>query len=148
MSDLQELYREVILDHRRNPRNFGVLDEADRVVDGVNPLCGDKLKLYIKLDDDKIEDIRFEGTGCAISVASTSLMTERVKGSTVDEAMHLQEAIHQLLTDEADSDLAALGKLAALGGVKEFPSRVKCAALSWHALKSGLTEGSAEVSTE
>jgi nitrogen fixation NifU-like protein len=148
MSELQELYREVILDHRRNPRNFGVLDEPDRVVDGVNPLCGDKLKLYIKLDDDKIEDIRFQGTGCAISVASTSLMTERVKGASVDEALQLQEAIHQLLTDEGATDPAVLGKLAALGGVREFPSRVKCAALSWHALKSGLVDDGTEVSTE
>jgi nitrogen fixation NifU-like protein len=140
MSELQELYR--------NPRNFGTLDAPDRVVDGVNPLCGDKLKLYIKLDDDRIEDIRFEGTGCAISVASTSLMTERVKGSTIDEALHLQEAIHQLLTDASASQEASLGKLAALGGVREFPSRVKCAALSWHALRSGLTDGGTEVSTE
>ena len=129
MSEIEELYREVILDHRRSPRNFGTLDDADRVVDGVNPLCGDKLKLYIKLSDDRISDIRFEGTGCAISVASTSLMTERVKGSTVDEALALQESIHRMLTEESPSD-AELGKLAALSGVREFPSRVKCAALS------------------
>lgn len=148
MSELQELYREVILDHRRSPRNFGTLEDADRVIDAVNPLCGDKLKLYIKLDDDKIDDIRFQGTGCAISVASTSLMTERVKGSTIEKALELQEAIHSLLTAESDSDEASLGKLAALSGVREFPSRVKCAALSWHALKSGLTAGSSEVSTE
>ena len=147
MSEIEELYREVILDHRRSPRNFGTLDDADRVVDGVNPLCGDKLKLYIKLSDDRISDIRFEGTGCAISVASTSLMTERVKGSTVDEALALQESIHRLLTEESPSD-AELGKLAALSGVREFPSRVKCAALSWHALKSGLTDGGNQVSTE
>ena len=147
MNDLQELYREVILDHRRNPRNFGTLDDADRVVDGVNPLCGDKLKLYIRLAGERIEDIRFQGTGCAISVASTSLMTERVKGETVRDALELQQKIHAMLTNDTPDDPAALGKLAALGGVREFPSRVKCAALSWHALKSALTNGS-EVSTE
>ena len=148
MSDLQELYREVILDHRRNPRNFGTLDDANRVIDGVNPLCGDKLKLFIRLNDDKIDDIRFQGSGCAISVASTSLMTERVKGTTIDEALELQELIHSLLTAEAPANAETLGKLAALSGVREFPSRVKCAALSWHALKSGLTDDSTSVSTE
>lgn len=148
MNELQELYREVILDHRRNPRNFGTLDDADRVVDGVNPLCGDKLKLYIRLKDGTIDAIRFQGTGCAISVASASLMTERVTGSSVDEALALQQEIHSMLTDAAPGDPASLGKLGALGGVREFPSRVKCAALSWHALKSGLTDGAGEVSTE
>jgi nitrogen fixation NifU-like protein len=148
MNELEELYREVILDHRRNPRNFGTLDDADRIVEGVNPLCGDKLRLYIRLDDGKIDDIRFQGTGCAISVASTSLMTERVKGTRIEEALALQESVHSLLTSESTSDEASLGKLAALSGVREFPSRVKCAALSWHALKSGLTEGAGEVSTE
>jgi len=148
MNDLDELYREVILDHRRNPRNFGTLDDADRVVDGVNPLCGDKLKLFIKLNDGKVDDIRFQGTGCAISVASTSMMTERVKGATIEEALALQEKVHSLLTVESSSDEPSLGKLAALSGVREFPSRVKCAALSWHALKSGLTDSAGEVSTE
>lgn len=148
MSEIEELYREVILDHRRNPRNFGTLENADRVVDGVNPLCGDKLKLYLKLSGDTITDIRFEGTGCAISVASASLMSERVKGATIEEALKLQQSIHSLLTDDAAGDEAALGKLAALSGVREFPSRVKCAALSWHALKSGLTDGNNQISTE
>ena len=148
MNDLQELYREVILDHNRNPRNFGSMDDADRVVDGVNPLCGDKLKLYLKLDDGVIEDIRFQGTGCAISVASSSLMTERVKGTSVDEALQLQSQIHALLTGEANTTEESLGKLAALGGVREFPSRVKCASLGWHALKSALIDGTAQVSTE
>lgn len=148
MSDLQELYREVILDHRRNPRNFGTLDDADRIIDGVNPLCGDKLKLFIRLDNDRIDDIRFQGSGCAISVASTSLMTERVKGTTINEALELQQSIHSLLTAETPSDETELGKLAALSGVRAFPSRVKCAALSWHALKSGLTDDSTSVSTE
>ena len=146
--ELSELYREVILDHRRNPRNFGTLDDADRVIDGVNPLCGDKLKLFIRLKDQRIEDIRFQGTGCAISVASASLMTERVKGATIDEALAMQEEIHALLTDDGPSDVDSLGKLAALGGVREFPSRVKCAALSWHALKSSLIHGDHTISTE
>jgi nitrogen fixation NifU-like protein len=148
MSELLELYREVILDHRRNPRNFGTLDDADRIVDGVNPLCGDKLKLYIRMNNERIDDIRFQGTGCAISVASTSMMTERVKGATVDEALALQKEIHALLTDDAPAAVDSLGKLAALGGVREFPSRVKCAALGWHALKSGLIDGDTKVSTE
>ena len=148
MNELQELYREVILDHNRNPRNFGTLEDADKIIDGVNPLCGDKLKLFIKLKGDAIEDIRFQGTGCAISVASTSLMTERVKGATVAQALELQKRIHALLTNDSATPDDSLGKLAALGGVREFPSRVKCASLGWRALKSGLTSDEASVSTE
>jgi len=148
MNELQELYREVILDHNRNPRNFGTLDDADKIIDGVNPLCGDKLKLFISLEGDVIDDIRFQGTGCAISVASTSLMTERVKGATIAQALELQQRIHALLTSDAAPADTSLGKLAALGGVREFPSRVKCASLGWRALKSGLTGDQASVSTE
>lgn len=148
MSELRELYREVILDHNRNPRNFGALEDADHVVDAVNPLCGDKLRLYLKVKDGIVDDIRFEGTGCAISVASSSLMTERVKGARIDDALSLQEQIHALLTGAADDTDPSLGKLAALGGVREFPSRVKCASLGWHALKSGLRGDAAQVSTE
>ncbi len=148
MNDLRELYREVILDHNRNPRNFGTLEDADIVIDGVNPLCGDKLKLFIKLNGDAIEDIRFQGTGCAISVASTSLMTERVKGTGVAQALDLQKQIHAMLTSDAAAPDESLGKLAALSGVREYPSRVKCASLGWRALKSGLTDGEASVSTE
>ena len=148
MNELQELYREVILDHNRNPRNFGTLEDADEVIDAVNPLCGDKLKLYVSLNNGNIDDIRFQGTGCAISVASASLMTERVKGATVDAALELQTQIHALLKGEAAADDPSLGKLAALAGVREFPSRVKCASLSWHALKSGLSGGDGQVSTE
>ena len=148
MDELRELYREVILDHNRNPRNFGTLDAADQVVEGVNPLCGDKLKLFIKLSGDTIEDIRFQGTGCAISVASTSLMTERVKGVSVTDALALQKQIQELLTSDSAAPGESLGKLAALSGVREFPSRVKCASLGWRALKSGLTGGDAAVSTE
>ena len=148
MSDLRELYREVILDHNRNPRNFGALEDADRIIDAVNPLCGDKLRLYLKLADGCIADVRFEGTGCAISVASSSLMTERVKGSQIDDALQLQNQVHALLTRESSDTGPSLGKLAALSGVREFPSRVKCASLGWHALKSGLRGDATEVSTE
>jgi nitrogen fixation NifU-like protein len=149
VDELQELYREVILDHNRNPRNFGELADATRVVAGVNPLCGDKMTLYVKLAGGKIEDIRFRGTGCAISVASSSLMTERVKGTRIGEALALFERVHELLTGAHDHAPEGLDKLAALGGVREYPSRVKCASLAWHALKSAVgEEPAASVSTE
>ena len=150
MDELQDLYRQVILDHNRNPRNFGALADATRVVAGVNPLCGDKMTLYVKLGDGKIEDIRFQGTGCAISVASSSLMTERVKGLPVSAALQLFEKIHELLTTSSDQAPAPeLDKLAALGGVREYPSRVKCASLGWHALKSAVADDTASnVTTE
>jgi nitrogen fixation NifU-like protein len=150
VDDVQELYREVILDHNRNPRNFGEIADATRVISAVNPLCGDKLTLYVKLDDGVVRNISFKGTGCAISVASSSLMTERVKGATVPAAMQLFEQVHDLLTGaHADEQAADLDKLAALGGVREYPSRVKCASLAWHALKSALAEdGTGSVTTE
>ena len=148
MDELQELYRQVILDHNRNPRNFGELEDATRVVAGVNPLCGDKMTLYVKLADGRIEDIRFQGTGCAISVASSSLMTERVKGAPVTAALELFDKIHDLLTHDREP-APGLEKLAALGGVREYPSRVKCASLAWHALKSAVAEdNSSSVTTE
>ena len=140
MNELKELYREVILDHNRQPRNFGELADADRVVEGVNPLCGDKMTLYVKLVDGRVEDIKFRGTGCAISVASSSLMTERVKGATVGESRALFEKMHEMLTSEAEPS-EELEKLAALVGVREYPTRVKCASLAWHALAAAL-EGS------
>jgi nitrogen fixation NifU-like protein len=150
VDELQDLYRQVILDHNRNPRNFGELADATRVVAGVNPLCGDKMTLYVKLDNGRIEDIRFQGTGCAISVASSSLMTERVKGLRVGAALQLFDQVHELLTaahgHEPPPDL---DKLAALGGVREYPSRVKCASLGWHALKSAVADDAASnVTTE
>ena len=147
MNELTELYREVILDHNRSPRNFGELEDADRVVNGINPLCGDKMTLYLKLDGDRIDDARFEGTGCAISIASSSLMTERVKGSTVDETLGLFDDVHKMLTG-SDMSVERMEKLAALAGVREFPSRVKCASLAWHALKTALTGDGCEISTE
>jgi len=150
VSDLKDLYREVILDHNRQPRNFGELEDANRVIEGVNPLCGDRMTLYVKVRNNCVQDVRFKGTGCAISVASSSMMTEKVKGSTVDESLALFEKVHQMLTERSaeDAELADLGKLAALSGVREYPSRVKCAALAWHALKSALTSADNTVSTE
>jgi nitrogen fixation NifU-like protein len=148
MNELQELYREVILDHNRHPRNFGELDPADRVVNGFNPLCGDKLTLFVTLDGDRIDDIKFQGTGCAISVASSSLMTERVRGMNVDESLQLYDRVHEMLTGASEEAPDQLGKLAALSGVRAFPSRVKCASLAWHALKAALTGSNEKVTTE
>jgi nitrogen fixation NifU-like protein len=147
VDELQELYRQVILDHNRNPRNFGELADATRVVSGVNPLCGDKMTLYVRLGDGAIQDIRFRGTGCAISVASSSLMTERVKGMPVTAALELFDKVHDLLTANHDHEPAGLDKLAALGGVREYPSRVKCASLAWHALRSAVADGTATAVT-
>ena len=150
MNELQELYREVILDHNRHPRNFGELEDADRVVEGVNPLCGDRITLYVKMDDDKVQDIRFKGTGCAISVASSSLMTEKAKGGSLKEIETLFERVHEMLTGDssATEDLESLDKLAALSGVREYPTRVKCATLAWHALKSAVAGSEDKISTE
>jgi nitrogen fixation NifU-like protein len=148
--ELDDLYRDVILDHNRRPRNFGPLEAADASADGVNPLCGDRLTLRLKLAADKIEEIRFEGQGCAISTASASLMTEAVKGKTRAEALSLFERIHRLLTED-DAEPDDLGKLAALSGVREYPARVKCASLCWHTLVSALKSHHAhspQVSTE
>ena len=147
MDELQDLYREVILDHNRRPRNFGELPGADRVIEGVNPLCGDKLTLYLKVADGTVQDVRFKGTGCAISVASSSLMTERVKGATVPATLALFEKVHALLTGAAEPS-EDLDKLAALAGVREYPTRIKCASLAWHALKAALRGDGAKVTTE
>jgi nitrogen fixation NifU-like protein len=135
---LNDLYRDVILDHNRRPRNFGPLERATASVEGSNPLCGDRLTLRLRLDDESIGDIRFEGEGCAISTASASLMTEAVKGKSRSEALALFARVHRLLTEDDASVDEALGKLAALSGVREFPARVKCASLCWHTLASAL----------
>lgn len=148
MNELLDLYRELILDHNREPRNFGELEDANRIVEGVNPLCGDKMTLYVKLAGDVVEDLRFKGTGCAISVASSSLMTERVKGHSIDATLRLFEKVHKMLTGAGGDPGDDLDKLAALSGVREFPSRVKCASLAWHALKAALTGAERNVSTE
>jgi nitrogen fixation NifU-like protein len=136
--ELNDLYRDVILDHNRQPRNFGALEPADASVEGFNPMCGDHLTLRLRLNQDTISDIRFEGQGCAISTASASLMTEAVKGKSRDEALKLFDRVHQLLTDDAAPPAEELGKLAALSGVREYPARVKCASLCWHTLASAL----------
>lgn len=150
--ELNDLYRDVILDHNRKPRNFGGLDPADASVEGFNPMCGDRLTVRLKLLDDRISDIRFEGQGCAISTASASLMTEAVKGKTRGEALALFDRVHVLLTDDAAPPADGLGKLAALSGVREYPARVKCASLCWHTLASALRstdlQSGAAVSTE
>ena len=146
--DLKELYRDVILDHNRQPRNFGRLDGDARHADGYNPLCGDRVTVFVRLDGERIEDIRFEGRGCAISTASASLMTEAVKGRPRAEVRRLFDRVHALLTQPDAAPDAALGKLAALSGVREFPARVKCASLAWHTLNAALERGAASVSTE
>ncbi len=136
--ELADLYRDVILDHNRQPRNFGPLDPADASIEGFNPMCGDRLTLRLRMADGAISDIRFEGQGCAISTASASLMTEAVKGKTRDQALQLFNSVHDLLTDDAAPTGEELGKLAALSGVREYPARVKCASLCWHTLASAL----------
>jgi nitrogen fixation NifU-like protein len=146
--DLKDLYRDVIVDHNRHPRNFRAMEDADRRAEGFNPLCGDRLTLFVKLDGDRIGDVSFQGSGCAISVASASLLTESVKGHTVAEAEQLFERMHALLTRDDDIDPASLGKLAALSGVREFPARVKCASLCWHTLEAALHRDAESVSTE
>ena len=152
MSDLHDLYQEVILDHNRSPRNFGTLEPA-RTQQGHNPLCGDRLTLYLRVEGDRIADVRFVGTGCAISKASASMMTEAVKGRTVEEAQGLFDAFHAMLTADSATgpgeDLVArLGKLAVFQGVSEYPTRVKCATLAWHTLQAALVDTPAVVSTE
>ena len=149
MSELTDLYQEVILDHNRRPRNFRTIDEATRKQEGYNPLCGDRLTLYVKLDGDRISDVAFQGTGCAISKASASLMTEALKGKTVTEARALFERFHDMITSSTDVAPADLGKLSVLSGVREFPTRIKCASLAWHTLKAAVSQGAdGPVSTE
>jgi nitrogen fixation protein NifU and related proteins len=151
-SNLDALYQEVILDHNRKPRNFRPMEDADRVVDGKNPLCGDEIKLFLKLDGDRIADLSFQtppGVGCAISKASASLMTTALKGKPRAEAEELFERFHRMVTGKLDEDeRKQMGSLGALGGVSKFPVRVKCASLAWHALKSALDGSGAEISTE
>ncbi|MEM9387693.1 MAG: Fe-S cluster assembly sulfur transfer protein SufU [Pseudomonadota bacterium] len=149
--ELADLYKDLIIDHNKSPRNFGRLEPASHTADGFNALCGDKLTIYLNVDDDeRISDVRFEGAGCAISIASASLMTEHLKGLRLAQAKQVFGAMHALLTDtDADVDQAALGKLAALSGVRAYPSRVKCATLCWHTVNSALsTEDPTTVSTE
>jgi nitrogen fixation NifU-like protein len=138
MSDLDDLYQEVILDHNRRPRNFRVLEHATHQAEGYNPLCGDRLNLFLELDGDRIADVGFQGSGCAISKASASMMTDCVKGAAVADARALFERFHRMVTTPPDQEVEDLGKLSALAGVREFPVRVKCASLAWHTLKAAL----------
>ena len=150
MSELRELYQEIVLDHNSRPRNFKEIEDADRVVEGFNPLCGDKIMLYVKFEGDTIADIGFQGTGCAISRASASLMTQQVKGRNVAQAEKLFDRFHEMVTGNVDGDLdfEDLGDLEVMAGVSNFPSRVKCATLSWHSLRSALKSQEAQVTTE
>lgn len=153
MEELRELYQQVILDHNRNPRNFGRIDGANRRQEGYNPLCGDHLHLHLQVAEEEeavIEDISFEGSGCAISKASASLMTEALKGSSAAEAKQLFERFHDLVTadPQAAVDTTGVGKLAVFAGVREFPMRVKCATLAWHAMKAALEDDGAGESAE
>jgi nitrogen fixation protein NifU and related proteins len=149
MSDLRDLYQEVILDHNRHPRNFGPLPAANHRAEGNNPLCGDRVTVYLDVAGDRIRDLSFEGAGCAISTASASLMTEALKGRSVEEARQLFHGFHELVTQGKEGE--DLGKLAVFTGVREYPMRVKCATLAWHTLLAALDANDAEdqsVSTE
>jgi nitrogen fixation NifU-like protein len=149
MSEINELYQEVILDHNRRPHNFRVIDNASAKQEGFNPLCGDRLTLYLTLDGDVIKDVAFQGSGCAISKASASLMTDALKGKTVPEARALFDEFHAMITSNPEQPPADLGKLSVLAGVREVPTRVKCASLAWHTMKAAVAhETDAPVSTE
>jgi len=150
MTDLRELYQETILDHNKRPRNCRALPGADRTADGHNPLCGDKVTLYVKLEGDRLQDLAFQGSGCAISMASVSLLTECLKGRTVAQARVLFDLFHELVTvgEIPEERAAELGKLAVFSGVSEFPVRVKCATLAWHTLNAALEGRQQKVTTE
>jgi nitrogen fixation NifU-like protein len=149
MDDLRDLYQEVIFDHNRNPRNFHVMTNANRTVEGFNPLCGDRLTLYLSVQSNIIEDASFQGSGCAISTASVSLMTEMIKGMTEPEAQNMFKTFHKITTGKDDDvKLEELGKLQVLAGVKGYPARVKCATLAWHTLDAAIKNQKKSVSTE
>ncbi len=148
MSDLTDLYQEVILDHNKNPRNCYVMDGASCTADGHNPLCGDTVKVYLRIEDGMIDEISFQGHGCAICTASTSLMTESVRGKSVEAAEGLFEEFHQMLTGVAEELGVTLGKLNVFEGVREYPVRVKCATLAWHTLHAAMKAKNQKVTTE
>jgi len=141
-SELRELYQQVILDHNKSPRNFRKIENANKFAEGYNPLCGDRINIYLIIEDDIVKDISFQGSGCAISKASASLMSSIVKGKTVKEAEELFSKFHDLITGKLDDDfdIEELGKLAVFAGVREFPVRVKCASLAWHTMMSAVNE--------
>jgi nitrogen fixation NifU-like protein len=149
MSELSDLYQQVILDHNKKPRNFRKLDEANRSAEGYNPLCGDQLTVYLQLEDEVVKDVSFEGSGCAISKAAASMMTQAVKGKTKQEAETLFNEFHRMVTGQLDEEATPnnLGRLTIFSGVRDFPARVKCASLSWHTMHAALN-GEALVSTE
>ncbi len=148
MSELRDLYQTMILDHYKKPRNYGEPQGANRHAEGVNPLCGDVVQVHARVDGDVLEDIGFEGSGCAISTASASLMTQIVKGKSRAEVEGIFQRFHDLVTGEGEADASELGKLEVLSGVREFPTRVKCATLVWHALRAAMDESGESVSTE
>ena len=150
MSELNELYQQLILEHNKSPRNFKKLTDATHYADGYNPLCGDHYEVWLKVEGDKIVDIGFQGSGCAISKSSASMMTTSLKGGTVEDAKKLFEKFHQVVTGKwsVDENIEELGCLGALTGVSEFPARIKCATLAWHAMNSALTNATPAVSTE
>ena len=149
MNDLRELYQEVILDHNKRPRNFGKLEQANCHAEGYNPLCGDRLNIWMNFDGDVITDVNFLGSGCAISTASASLMTDAVKGKTINEAQKLCERFKDMVTNDTEElDSVALGKLAVFAGVREYPARVKCASLAWHTLLAAFKDNNQIVTTE
>lgn len=146
MSDLQELYQEIVMEHNWKPRNFRLMDDADQSANGVNPFCGDQINIYLKIDDGVVTDVSFQGSGCAISRASASMMTESIKGKTLEEVQGTFERFHSMITGEGEPD--ALGDLAVLAGVSEYPTRIKCAILSWHTLRAGIDGDKETVRTE
>ena len=148
MSDLRELYQEQILEHSKTPRNFRELHNANHKAEGYNPLCGDHFTIYLDLEGDKIHDVTFQGSGCAISKASASMMTQSLKGKSKEEAAKIFENFHNLVTGQANGDSESLGKLAVFAGVSEFPVRVKCATLAWHTLQAALEGKQDKISTE
>ena len=149
-AELKELYQQIILDHNKNPRNFRKIENANHFAEGYNPLCGDRLNIYVELEDGRIKDISFQGSGCAISKASASLMSSIVKGLLVEEAEKLFEKFHAVITGKItdEENIEELGKLAVFAGVKEFPSRVKCASLAWHTMVAAFKQEDKSVSTE
>ncbi len=149
MSDLRDLYQELILDHGKNPRNFRRKDDAPHHARGFNPLCGDQIEIFVTLGaDEKVADVCFEGKGCAISTSSASLLTQTLKGKTIDEARVIFERFHELITGTSEPDVDALGKLAVFSGVRDYPNRAKCATLAWHTFIAAIEKQQDPVSTE
>ncbi len=147
MSDMRDLYQEVILDHNKRPRNFRIIPQPTHKADGLNPLCGDRVSIFLDVEDGIIKDVSFQGAGCAISSASASLMTEAIKGKSVADVEYMVEAFHTVVTSDGECP-RGLGKLSVLAGVRDYPSRVKCATLAWHAVRAALEEHKQPVATE